>query len=75
VTRHWSVGTTGGINLDAFQHGVTVADMLREIADADRSEAQLPAAGKLRQTSETVSKRNGPSDLCPCWGPFFISSK
>ena len=37
VTRHWSVGTTGQVHgrikLDAFQHGVTVADMLREIPE------------------------------------------
>jgi hypothetical protein len=27
------VGTTGGIKPDAFQHGFTVADMLREIPE------------------------------------------
>jgi len=35
VTRRWSVGTAGQVHgrikLDAFQRGVTVADMLREI--------------------------------------------
>jgi hypothetical protein len=35
VTRRWSVGTAGQvqgrIKLDAFQRGVTVADMLHEI--------------------------------------------
>jgi len=37
VTRCWSVGTArhvhGRIKLDAFQRGVTVADMLREIPE------------------------------------------
>jgi hypothetical protein len=37
VTRRRSVGATGQvrgrIKLDAFQHGVTVADMLREIPE------------------------------------------
>ncbi len=37
LTRCWSVGTAGQlqgrIKLDAFQHGVTVADMLREIPE------------------------------------------
>ena len=37
---------------------------------ADRSEAQLPAAGKPRQTSETISKRSGPSNFCQRWGRF-----
>jgi len=36
VTRRWSVGTAGQVHgrikLDAFQSGVTVADMLREMA-------------------------------------------
>lgn len=35
VTRRWSVGTAGQVHgrikLDAFQRGVTVADMLREM--------------------------------------------
>jgi hypothetical protein len=35
VTRRWSVGTAGQVHgrikLDAFQRGVTVADMLRAI--------------------------------------------
>ena len=35
VTRRWSVGTAGQVHgrikLAAFQRGVTVADMLREI--------------------------------------------
>ena len=37
VTRRWSVGTAGQVHgrikLDAFQRGVTVADMLREIPE------------------------------------------
>ena len=37
LTRRWSVGTAGQvqgrIKLDAFQRGVTVADMLREIPE------------------------------------------
>ena len=37
VTRRWSVGTAGQVHgrikLDAFQRGVTVADMLREISE------------------------------------------
>ena len=37
VTRRWSVGTAGQlhgrIKPDAFQRGVTVADMLREIPE------------------------------------------
>jgi hypothetical protein len=37
VTRRWSVGTAGQahgrIKLDAFQRGVTVADILREMPE------------------------------------------
>ena len=37
VTRRWSVDTAGQVHgrikLDAFQRGVTVADMLREIPE------------------------------------------
>ena len=37
VTRCWSLGTAGQVHgrikLDAFQRGVTVADMLREIPE------------------------------------------
>ena len=37
VTRRWSVGTAGQVHgrikLDAFQRGVTVADMLREMPE------------------------------------------
>jgi hypothetical protein len=37
VTHRWSVGTAGQVHgrikLDAFQRGVTVADMLREIPE------------------------------------------
>jgi hypothetical protein len=37
LTRCWSVGTAGhvqdSIKLDAFQRGVTVADMLREMPE------------------------------------------
>ena len=37
VTRRWSVGTAGHVHgrikLDAFQRGVTGADMLREIPE------------------------------------------
>ena len=37
LTRCWSVGTAGHvqgrIKLDAFQHGVTVADMLCEMLE------------------------------------------
>jgi hypothetical protein len=38
VTRRWSVGTAGQVHgrikLDAFQRGVTVADMLREMPES-----------------------------------------
>ena len=37
VTRRWSVGTAGQVHgrikLDAFQRGVTVADILREMPE------------------------------------------
>ena len=37
VTRRWSVGTAGQVHgrikLDAFQRGVTVADMLRDMLE------------------------------------------
>ena len=37
VTRRWSVGTAGQVHgrikLDAFQRGVTIADMLCEIPE------------------------------------------